>query len=812
VTQRIQFRRGTGATNPVPAVGEPCYNTSTGEFKVGDGTTAFDGLPTFATLADITGKQPLDSDLTAIAALASAANKVPYATGTNTWALADFTAAGRALVDDADAAAMRVTLGATAIWVAGVGNGSTDDRAAIAAADTAAQAANVPVLIPSGTYRVATALTITSPVVFQPGAKIKPDSGITVTLSGGLSAPMSQIFDHSAGGTVVPLKVDFYRPQWWGATGGSNDTTAWTNMGAALTAAVVALGAINIGNRVLIPAGINRIVGVTLSNCSLHGDLNTTAIVPPNGTTSGTVLTLGDYARIDGANFRTTESGQAVTLLSQQGVRSHVDNVYINPNAANSVGWLIGAGSTISPNANNVHVISSAGTPASGSIGVDIQSPDLRATNIEVALCDTGIKGTQAGAAQITNLHVWSNNTGISGNTWDKSQISNFWIESQNGWGINVDKMDMADWQGYLWSNGLTVGSTGGAQFTQTSGAAHGSKLDFILDDNVGTGLKVNGPDQYEIHCGLWSSQVAAGNPVVTTTGVEITSASGFGTKLLLRGTDATTPLVNGSGDVTLLASLDDWANNSATSPLFTTIQLGHASDTTISRSAAGQMAVEGVDVLTTSNTQSPTNKTFDNSNTFTVRDDRFTMQDDADNTKQLKRDLSPIPTGVTRKMMMPVSSTAQFSLANSTTQTDIISMTLGSAVLTAGATFRIKVKGTVQVKATSGTLLFKPYLGGTVAAQTFQLPNQTSAAGPVQFWLETDVTVRTTGAGGTFAAGGSGLVIIGGWFPLASTTAGTAAVDTTVSSPIVKLAAVWATADVANVLLVETATIEQVV
>lgn len=55
--------------------------------------------------------QPLDSDLTAIAALSSAANKVPYATGAGTWALADFSSAGRALVDDADAAAQRTTLG-----------------------------------------------------------------------------------------------------------------------------------------------------------------------------------------------------------------------------------------------------------------------------------------------------------------------------------------------------------------------------------------------------------------------------------------------------------------------------------------------------------------------------------------------------------------------------------------------------------------------------------------------------------------------------------------------------------------------------
>ncbi len=100
-------------------------------------------------LARLKELQPLDATLTSIAGLTGAADKGLYFTGADTAALFDLTAAGRALLDDADAAAQRTTLG---LGTAAVKNTGTSGNA-------------VPLLDGANTFSATLALALSQPSI-----------------------------------------------------------------------------------------------------------------------------------------------------------------------------------------------------------------------------------------------------------------------------------------------------------------------------------------------------------------------------------------------------------------------------------------------------------------------------------------------------------------------------------------------------------------------------------------------------------------------------------------------------------------------
>jgi|LakMenEpi03Aug12_release.lakeMendotaPanAssembly.Ray.scaffolds.fasta_scaffold60761_2 hypothetical protein len=76
----------------------PIANGGTGATTAGAALTALGG-------------QPIDATLTALAGLATGADKLAYSTGTDTFSQADLTSFARTLLDDANAATARATLG-----------------------------------------------------------------------------------------------------------------------------------------------------------------------------------------------------------------------------------------------------------------------------------------------------------------------------------------------------------------------------------------------------------------------------------------------------------------------------------------------------------------------------------------------------------------------------------------------------------------------------------------------------------------------------------------------------------------------------
>lgn len=188
-----------------------------------------------------------------------------------------------------------------------VGDGTTDDRASIAAA--VAAAASNSLFFPAGTYLVNSALTLSAGVVygFANGAKLKPANGVTITIDGYIDAGHWQIFDISAGGSVIlgssstisaPFDTEFpnlndeISVAWFGANGqndGADDTSAFQ---AAVDAREysVKLRHKEQNPKIKIPPGVYRIADVDVGLTAWIDGSGPQTLLQPYGATTTAML------------------------------------------------------------------------------------------------------------------------------------------------------------------------------------------------------------------------------------------------------------------------------------------------------------------------------------------------------------------------------------------------------------------------------------------------------------------------------------------------------------------------------------------
>lgn len=110
------------------------------------------------------------------------------------------------------------------------GDGVTNDRTALN--NSQSDYAGKTLWFPPGTYLVNSNLTLAGvDLAFAKGAKLKPASGVTITINGSIKAGPYQICDLSAGGHVDLRGADVAAApiEWYGVTGGD---VAWSNANA----------------------------------------------------------------------------------------------------------------------------------------------------------------------------------------------------------------------------------------------------------------------------------------------------------------------------------------------------------------------------------------------------------------------------------------------------------------------------------------------------------------------------------------------------------------------------------------------------
>ncbi|MEY9782263.1 hypothetical protein [Sinorhizobium fredii] len=267
----------------------------------GTGATTASGARTNLGLAIGSNVQAYDADLAAIAALTSAADKLPYATGAATWNLTTLTTFGRSLIDDADASTALSTLGVstfvktilddatagavlTTLGISAFAQTLLDDADAATARATLGLVIGTNVQAYDAELAAIAALAVTDGnFIVGNGTTWVVESGATARTSLGLGSIATQASSAVAitGGSVTGI-TDLAVAD--GGTGASTASAARTNLGVAIGSDVQAYDVGLAAIAALAVTDGNFIVG------------NGTTWVAESGATVRTSLGLGSIA------------------------------------------------------------------------------------------------------------------------------------------------------------------------------------------------------------------------------------------------------------------------------------------------------------------------------------------------------------------------------------------------------------------------------------------------------------------------------------------------------------------------------------